>query len=122
MILYILILGLIIWYLFYGLECFINGGTIGKSRFFFPFECLWNEILWNLPGGKETYVKKHIANSSIDTAVCGSKQVWRSAEIRKKNLYFECGKDILPGFFHLFLVVSIPFGLSYAIILFISHL
>jgi len=37
-----------VWYLVYGLECFINGGMGGWEL---PFRCLWDDIRFNSPGG-----------------------------------------------------------------------
>lgn len=48
-----LLFGLSVWYLYYGIECAINGGMLGRR---YPrLDCLREEITWILPGG---YAKK----------------------------------------------------------------
>jgi hypothetical protein len=39
--------GLVAWWLYYGLECFINGATTGG--FWLPLVCWFEELSWNLP-------------------------------------------------------------------------
>ncbi len=40
------------WYVYYGLECYLNGASIGRNQYAMPFLCLWEETLWILPGGR----------------------------------------------------------------------
>ena len=42
----LLIAGLFIWWLYYGLECFVNGAHGGVEL---PFVEWWRELCWNLP-------------------------------------------------------------------------
>jgi hypothetical protein len=43
----------IVWWLYYDLECWMNGAT-GRWR---VFQWLWNDIRFNLPGGWERRLK-----------------------------------------------------------------
>lgn len=46
-----LLCGCVVWYFWYGLECWINGGTIARHPWLFHFPLLWEEFTWILPGG-----------------------------------------------------------------------
>lgn len=39
-------LGVVIWWLYYGVECFLNGAVGG---WWLPFAEAWRELKWNLP-------------------------------------------------------------------------
>ena len=41
-----LLLGIGLWWMYYGVECFING-AMGDWRM--PFREAWRELLWNVP-------------------------------------------------------------------------
>jgi len=105
--------GLIFWYFIYGLNCALNSGQLGRHWFFFPFQCFWDEIKWNFPGGKAHYIKINIVGSFEDGSVCGSKRTWSFREIRERNLYAECGKDVLPGIPTLLFEILLPFGIGF---------
>jgi len=45
--------GILFWYFWYGLECFLNGGTIMRHPWLFHFPLLYEEITWILPGGRK---------------------------------------------------------------------
>ena len=42
-----LLFGLSIWWLYFGVECFLNGSM--RGGLLMPFIEWWNELLWNLP-------------------------------------------------------------------------
>jgi hypothetical protein len=46
-----ILIGLLIWWLYYGLECFLNGTMVqgGPYRLGMPFVCWIEELSWNLP-------------------------------------------------------------------------
>jgi len=45
----LLLLGLVVWYFYYGLECFLSGAYSEFSDFTMPFEQWCLELSWNLP-------------------------------------------------------------------------
>lgn len=46
-----LALGFVIWYFYFGLECWINGAASSGYGNLIPFKCLWDDIKFNSPGG-----------------------------------------------------------------------
>lgn len=118
------ILSAIIWYVYYGLESFLNGGNLGRHWFWFPMQCLWQEVQWNFSSGRANCIREIVASG--DGVIMGSKHSWHYADIREQNLYNECGRDCLPGLLHLVLCITIPFALGFGVVgsvtWFISHL
>ena len=53
----LLVIGFALWYFYYGLECFINGGSLGRNPYTMHFPLLWEEFQWLLPGGWEKKLK-----------------------------------------------------------------
>lgn len=47
--------GLVIWYFYYGVECFLNGAYSLVSDFIMPFEQWCLELSWNIPFVGETF-------------------------------------------------------------------
>jgi hypothetical protein len=99
---------LIAWYLFYGLECHFNSGSLGRHPKLFPYQCAWQELKWYLPGGKQCridFIKDKVSVSwqgkPVNGTICGSSHSWDYQEIREQELYLECAKDVLPGRTHL---------------------
>lgn len=45
----------IFWYFIYGLECYMNGGSLGRNQYLMPFQCAFEELKWAIPfwGWKE---------------------------------------------------------------------
>lgn len=43
----LLALGVFVWWLYYGLECYLNGTLNGGIRM--PFACWFEELSWNMP-------------------------------------------------------------------------
>jgi hypothetical protein len=81
----ILIFSIFVWYCYYGLECAINGGTIGRHPLLFHFPLLWEEVTWLFPDGWERKLK--LAN--------GDKELAKT----------------LPGWTHFIIVhILLPFG------------
>lgn len=106
-----LIVGFVIWYLFYGLECWANGAFMSSKQT--HWSCLLEDVLWVLPGAskrKGEYIKKTMG-SFEHGSMCSSSGSWDYEEIREKNLYEVVGNAMLPGLGHfLFMHVLIPFG------------
>ena len=93
------ILVLVVVYLYFGLEGCINGATLGRNRYFMPFQIFWEDLLWSIPGGsrRRTEYIKLLVGDSGDGCICSNKRNWEYNEIRSKNLYSECAKDVLGG-------------------------
>lgn len=113
-------IGLFAWWCLYGFESYLNGGDVGRNRFLFPFQCFWGEVLWNLPGGHAAFAKKAVGRSN--GIILGHRRSWHYAEVREKDLYEACGRDILPGLWHLLFMTIFPFAVGFVSFLFISRL
>lgn len=96
-----LIIGFILWYFYYGLECFLNGATLGRNQYTMHFSCLWEELLWVLPGGGER--KAQFVRDRIGDFPRGSFAGYAYEDIRKYNRYKEVGRAVLPGLGHFIL-------------------
>lgn len=92
--------GILMWWLLYGLECYMNGST-DINR------CLREEISWVLPGGrkrKADYIRALVGRS--DHGWIGE---FSYESIRRDNLYEVVGSLVLPGFWHFcFMHILIP--------------
>lgn len=108
-----LFVGFCLWYLYYGLECWMNGATMSRNQYLMHFSCLWEEFLWALPfyGAylKGEYIREQISDFEHG-AMCSSSGSWDYSEIREKNLYKKVGKAMLPGTWH-FVCTHIVFPL-----------
>lgn len=95
-----LILGALLWWLYYGLEIWINGGQ-------YVSECFLEELHWFLPGGRKLkgeYIKKLMRN--FKEGYIGN---FKYSQIREYNLYEQVGQDVLPGRLHfIFTHIFIP--------------
>lgn len=100
-----------IWYVYYGFECALNGGTLGRNPLLMPFQCFWEELLWNLPGGmrrKIIYLKENVIGEEGSGCIVGMGffgKSWDFEEVRQKNFYKACARDVLSGSFHFWIVV-----------------
>lgn len=66
-------LGLIAWYLLYGLECFLNGAPRGSSM---PFRCLAQDLSFNLPGGWGRRMKATKGDAEWASELPGWWHIW----------------------------------------------
>ncbi len=96
------IISIAAWYALYGFECLLNGAGFGrKTIWFIPFECFWEEILWNLPGGRAWHTEhKIICGSTSRGIIIGRHRNWHYQEVIEKNLY---------GPFHLLFYLGLIF-------------
>ena len=88
------VVAFLVWYLIYGFETYINGGPLGRGRFW-VFECFWEELWWFLPGGlakRSDYIREKV---KYRPNVSGSIGEYRFEEIRKNNLYETVAKKTL---------------------------
>ena len=108
------ILAFVIWYLYYGLECLLNGA---ESGLFMPFSLFVKDFTWSIPGGlrrRVVYFKENLmpTPSRIDGKRhgCISGTIsWDYDWVANNNLYEDCAKDTLPGPFHFwFFIVLCP--------------
>lgn len=100
----------IVFYALYGFECWING-SMPRNPFHalaVPLIQFCEEILWNLPGGRERYVRTRLFTSRHhDDFVIGRHATWNCAEVMDTNQYAAAGRDILPGPLHLIVYLAI---------------
>lgn len=78
------------WYLLYGTQMHLNGGPLGRSRFW-VFECLWEDILFFTPGGlkrRAENVRIRVSRGSGYMPGPG-RRTYSYEEIRDQNLYEE---------------------------------
>ena len=90
--------GFAFWYVYYGLETYLNGGsTRGK---WWVFKCFWEEILWFSPGGlarRTEYIRKLVHPEGDNFGyICN----YTYAEIRRRNLYEKVAKKSLGSGFY----------------------
>jgi hypothetical protein len=104
-------IGFFVWYFFYGLEVYLNGGLTGKGRGR-VFKCFWEDVSWFSPGGlsrRTDYIRKMV-NSQQNSA--GSINGYRYEQIREQNLYELVAKQSLGnGFYFWGICVILPFFL-----------
>ena len=114
------IAGFGIWYTYYSIEIALKGRTMGRNLLLLaPFQCLWEELSWNLPGGHGrcvAYIKKRMAAGDTEHDVFyGKRYSWHYRSIRERNRYAACADDMIPTKLHLLLVVAIPAGIAYLV-------
>lgn len=93
------------WYLYYGLECALNGAMGGLLM---PLREFVKDFTWSIPGGLQrrvAYFKENLlpTPSRIDGKVHGSISGtigWDYDWVVENNLYEDCVKDTLPRPFH----------------------
>lgn len=110
-----LIVAFVLCYLYYGLESALNGGTVDRHLFWMPFRCFWEEVLWNIPGGfkrKVEYVRKNFVGD-WNGSVCGSTRSWNYEEVRTKNLFVACTRDVMRGTINFWLTMTIVSGIGF---------
>ena len=90
----------LVWLFIYGVTAFLNGGDG-------VFRCFAEEIMWHIPGGlkrRADYIKDIVDSMPLQIVngeprllgtMSGTKQSWSYEEIRDKNLYSDCAKDML---------------------------
>lgn len=87
----------LLWYLWFGTEYFLNGGASGRDPLLMPFQCFWEEVLQNIPGGgtRKALVIRKNAELKPHGAVVGSHRMWRYADVVARSCYRECAHDVL---------------------------
>lgn len=77
-----------VWYLFVAFSYYINGGNLGRHRYWFPFQCLWEDIKMLRPGGAAHSIKEMVLESlrggTVEGYLAGGKG-WRYTELRDAN-------------------------------------
>lgn len=119
-----LVCAFVLWYIYYGAESFLNGGTAGRHPLLMPFQCFWEEVLWNIPGGfarKVEYVRKNVVGY-WNGSVCGSTRSWNYEEVRAKDLFVACTRDVMRGTVNFWLTTLIIAGGGFLIGFSISEL
>jgi hypothetical protein len=102
MIVVLVLLGLGIWYFYYGIECALNGALANRPQFLaLPLFCFWEELSWVVPGGRKRkgqYIQR--LTKGYNGVIVGKRKSWKIREIVEGNLYEDCGKDVLWGMDH----------------------
>lgn len=97
------------WFVLYGLEAYLNSGSLGRHPVWFPFQCAWEELRWYLPEGKRRRVqfiqeRVSLARSgpvTITGTIIGRTRAWRYEDVLREQTFLACADDVLPGPFHL---------------------
>ncbi len=84
-----------IWYLVFGIECFINGAHY-ENDLLMPFEQLYQEFSFNLPGGWERKLKAYKGSTKHAAEWAAMYPGW--GHILIMHLLFPCGVGF--GFYH----------------------
>ncbi|MCC6405149.1 MAG: hypothetical protein IT405_02065 [Candidatus Yanofskybacteria bacterium] len=88
-----------LWYAYFGTEYYLNGGALGRGPSLMPFQCFWDEVRQNIPGGltrKAAFIRE-LAALKPHGAIVGRRRVWRYADVAAHSLYRECAADVLRG-------------------------
>lgn len=101
------LIGGILWYLYYGLECSLNGGM---GCWTLPFKCLWDDIRFKFSKKARIAWAIGVVGTKAATwggCLMGYKHDYR--HIREHDLYDEFAKAVLPGWIHFILThILIP--------------
>lgn len=111
------ILALLFWYGILAFQYGINGGGVGCGRWW-VFECFWEDILMNIPGGSKRKGEaiRRMVGETGDGSLSSLRNSWTHEELRKTGEYEVCGKamfgsPILIWGMHIFyLVLAIYIG------------
>jgi hypothetical protein len=126
----LLLVGGALWWLLYGLECFLNGG----SGPFMHLKCLVQDASWLIPYFRIKFVKEMVEYGN--GTICLSPPLYHQIycfftkkkieyssityqEVREKRLYRLVARQYLPGLFHFvfmhFFVPLLPLIVGFAI-------
>ena len=100
--LYYLLIAFGLFYVGYGFEAWLNGGSFGRHPLLFPFQCFGEQVRQSLPGGRARWVKELVAllgdglRPKSDTFF-GRRTTWDLYSVNQKGLYAQMGRDVLPG-------------------------
>ena len=92
-------IGFAVWYIVYGLEAYMNGGSLGRGRWWL-FKCFWEEVQWFLPGGlakRANHIRALVKPNSNDRGYLGG---YSYEEIREYDLYEQVAKKSLGNGFY----------------------
>jgi len=88
----------VVWYIGYGLEMYLNGGSLGRGRWW-VFKCFVEEAQWFLPGGLEKRTNYIRTMVGTDRSLNGFVGGHSYEEIRTHNLYEKIAKRSLGNGF-----------------------
>lgn len=96
-----LILSFVGWFLLNAPEYGLNSGQLGRGRWW-VFECLWEELLENIPGGlnrKVAKLKEMVGPPSSRHSGCfiGSRKTWTHEELHTTGNWEECARSVFGG-------------------------
>jgi len=89
-----IIVAFISWYIFYGFEMYMNGGSIGRGRTW-VFKCFREDLRWFSPGGlavRTEYIRQKVAYRPNVHGFIGG---YGYEQIREQNLYELVAKKAL---------------------------
>lgn len=119
------------WYAINALEYGLNSGQLGRGKWW-VFECFWEELLQNLPGGLERKVEKLKQmvgpyHPRVDGVFCSGSGSWRYNDLREHGGWEECARAMFGGPVYFWLVkvgaysiVGLAIGLP-VLIAYVSH-
>ncbi len=102
---------LLIWYLYNGLEYFLNSGNLGRHRYFFPFQCALEDFKLYSPFGREKrkkFIKDRLPLRGFDSIIT-TKKLWTVKDVTDSNGNYDDRK--LLRCFH----DSMGFGMNFII-------
>ncbi|MBP9759849.1 MAG: hypothetical protein KBD24_00585 [Candidatus Pacebacteria bacterium] len=88
------------WYIVAGIGYSMNSGQLGRSKWFFPFECFIEELPCYLPGGRRhriAFIKDRVGNH--EGTMAGLRRLWTYQQIRKSANYEEVFFEMMGGRF-----------------------
>lgn len=110
------------WFVLYGVDAALKGGSGGRHWLWFPIQCAYEEFRsWYAPGARQRridHIRKHISLPVREGYMAGRTRAWAYSELRKYELvgqsaekrdriFLRCYNDILPDRFNLFWYVAV---------------
>jgi len=87
------VLAALSWYFILAFQYGINGGGVGRGRWW-VFECFLEDILMNIPGGSKRKGEaiRRMVGETGDGSLSSLRGSWTHEELRKTGEYEACGK------------------------------
>ncbi len=105
------------WFIWHLMEYYIQSGNLGRHRYFFVFQCYWEDIHMYFPGkigrnNKIQFVKENLFPLIVleTTTISGKNHMWRISDIRypdsinyNEQKILNCFNDVHGGGFNFYM-------------------
>lgn len=108
---------LLSWYSLLSFGYALNGGQVGRGRWW-VFECFWESTLMNIPGGgqRKADTIRRMVGTCGDGYFISRERIWTHEDLRRTGEYETCGQAMFGRPFHFWaiqlitLLVAAAFG------------